>query len=104
MMDTEIVDRNQEETSIVKPAPHVHKVHHENGIANEMMLHKPNGPMRRQPSKDDKEKLGLMNVRAFSFLVLWYIFSFCTLFLNKYILATLQGEPALLGRYIILFE
>ncbi|XP_069106081.1 solute carrier family 35 member E2A-like [Argopecten irradians] len=44
-----------------------------------------------------EEKQGILNARAFLFLVLWYIFSACTLFLNKYILATLRGDPALLG-------
>ena len=47
------------------------------------------------------EKQGLMNVRAMSFLILWYFFSFCTLFLNKYILTTLKGDPTLLGEYKI---
>ncbi|XP_041377214.1 solute carrier family 35 member E2A-like [Gigantopelta aegis] len=46
---------------------------------------------------EDPEKLGLLNVRAFVFLLLWYFFSFCTLFLNKYILSTLKGDPTLLG-------
>ncbi|XP_029643729.1 solute carrier family 35 member E2A isoform X1 [Octopus sinensis] len=43
------------------------------------------------------EKVGLLNLRAFIFLLLWYFFSFCTLFLNKYILSTLSGDPTLLG-------
>ena len=47
------------------------------------------------------ERQGLMNIRAMLFLVLWYIFSFCTLFLNKYILATLKGDPMLLGEFDI---
>ncbi|CAC5405194.1 SLC35E2 [Mytilus coruscus] len=46
---------------------------------------------------DDDEKLGLLNVRAFFFLILWYIFSAFTLFLNKYILTSLKGDPAVLG-------
>uniref|UniRef100_K1QFS6 Solute carrier family 35 member E2 n=1 Tax=Magallana gigas TaxID=29159 RepID=K1QFS6_MAGGI len=45
---------------------------------------------------DDDEKLGLLNIRAFFFLILWYIFSAFTLFLNKYILTTLKGDPAVL--------
>ncbi|CAG5121833.1 unnamed protein product [Candidula unifasciata] len=45
----------------------------------------------------DREKLGLFNVRAFSFLIMWYFFGGCTLFLNKYILANLRGDPTLLG-------
>lgn len=48
---------------------------------------------------DDDEKLGLLNIRAFFFLILWYIFSAFTLFLNKYILTTLKGDPAVLGTY-----
>ncbi|KAL8620307.1 hypothetical protein ACOMHN_059907 [Nucella lapillus] len=48
-------------------------------------------------SKNDKEKVGLRDPRAFTFLVLWYIFSAFTLFLNKYILTTLMGDAMLLG-------
>ncbi len=47
----------------------------------------------------DDAKEGLFNIRAITFLLLWYFFSFCTLFLNKYILSFLQGEPTLLGKY-----
>ena len=49
--------------------------------------------------KIDEQKEGLFNMNAIFFLVLWYIFSFCTLFLNKYILTTLKGEPTELGEY-----
>lgn len=41
---------------------------------------------------------GLFNVRAFIFLALWYLFSGCTLFLNKYILTYLNGNPTILGK------
>ena len=51
-------------------------------------------------NETEDEKRGLMNVRALTFLVLWYIFSFCTLFLNKYILTTLGGDATLLGKYL----
>lgn len=40
---------------------------------------------------------GLWNWRSLSYLGLWYFFSFCTLFLNKYILSLLEGEPSMLG-------
>ncbi|KAH3826921.1 solute carrier family 35 member E2A-like [Dreissena polymorpha] len=43
------------------------------------------------------EKKGLMKPQALLFLSMWYFFSFCTLFLNKYILTTLRGDPILLG-------
>lgn len=51
----------------------------------------------------DDAKEGLLNVRATTLLLLWYFFSFCTLFLNKYILSFLQGEPTLLGKFKILY-
>ncbi|KAK4879767.1 hypothetical protein RN001_007913 [Aquatica leii] len=42
-------------------------------------------------------KTGLRNIRAIIFLLLWYLFSGCTLFLNKYILTYLNGNPTMLG-------
>lgn len=44
-------------------------------------------------------KRGLRNIRAIIFLLLWYFFSGCTLFLNKYILTSLNGNPTVLGLY-----
>ncbi|KAM9785699.1 solute carrier family 35 member E2A [Neosynchiropus ocellatus] len=40
---------------------------------------------------------GVRNWRSMVYLGLWYFLSFCTLFLNKYILSLLQGEPSMLG-------
>lgn len=40
---------------------------------------------------------GVWNWRSLAYLGLWYLFSFCTLFLNKYILSLLEGEPSVLG-------
>jgi len=40
---------------------------------------------------------GLFNMMAVCFLFLWYFFSGCTLFMNKYILSSLNGDPTLLG-------
>uniref|UniRef100_A0A7N6ACF4 Sugar phosphate transporter domain-containing protein n=1 Tax=Anabas testudineus TaxID=64144 RepID=A0A7N6ACF4_ANATE len=40
---------------------------------------------------------GVRNWRSLTYLGLWYFFSFCTLFLNKYILTLLEGEPSMLG-------
>uniref|UniRef100_A0A3Q3XA29 Sugar phosphate transporter domain-containing protein n=1 Tax=Mola mola TaxID=94237 RepID=A0A3Q3XA29_MOLML len=40
---------------------------------------------------------GVRNWRSMIYLGLWYFFSFCTLFLNKYILSRLEGEPSMLG-------
>ncbi|KAK3581796.1 hypothetical protein CHS0354_026001 [Potamilus streckersoni] len=51
----------------------------------------------RHDDDDDKEGRGLKDVRAIFFLILWYFFSCCTLFLNKYILSSLKGDPTVLG-------
>lgn len=40
---------------------------------------------------------GVWNSRSLAYMGLWYFFSFCTLFLNKYILSLLEGEPSMLG-------
>ncbi|XP_068161546.1 solute carrier family 35 member E2A-like [Antennarius striatus] len=40
---------------------------------------------------------GVWNCRSMVYLGFWYFFSFCTLFLNKYILSLLEGEPSMLG-------
>jgi solute carrier family 35 protein E2 len=42
--------------------------------------------------------LGVWSSRALIYLSLWFFFSFCTLFLNKYILSLLEGEPSMLGK------
>ncbi|XP_021930523.1 solute carrier family 35 member E2B-like isoform X2 [Zootermopsis nevadensis] len=58
-------------------------------------------PIARRIDGDDcssvGSKEGLFNVRAIFFLVLWYFFSGCTLFLNKYILSYMKGDPTILG-------
>lgn len=46
-------------------------------------------------------KGGLFNPRALLFLTLWYVFSGCTLFLNKYILSYMEGDPTILGKQTI---
>lgn len=46
----------------------------------------------------DTHRAGLANFRAIIFLLLWYFFSGCTLFLNKYILTYLNGNPTVLGK------
>jgi len=48
-------------------------------------------------NKDETTNAGLLNVRALWFLFLWYFFSGCTLFLNKYILTYMEGDSILLG-------
>lgn len=51
----------------------------------------------------DSKSHGLFNVRALIFLLLWYIFSGCTLFLNKYILTYMNGNPTVLGKDFFVF-
>ncbi|XP_069774344.1 solute carrier family 35 member E2B [Narcine bancroftii] len=45
---------------------------------------------------------GVWSIRAMMYLSLWFFFSFCTLFLNKYILTLLEREPGMLGAVQIL--
>ncbi|CAG9859582.1 unnamed protein product [Phyllotreta striolata] len=45
----------------------------------------------------EKRRKGLTSFRAVTFLLLWYFFSGCTLFLNKYILSYENGNPAILA-------
>lgn len=49
----------------------------------------------------DESKGGLAHPRALLFLGLWYIFSGCTLFLNKYILSYMEADPTILGKLLI---
>jgi len=50
----------------------------------------------------ESAKGGLLNCRALFFLFLWYLFSGCTLFLNKYILTYMEADPTLLGTFQML--
>ncbi|XP_043225764.1 solute carrier family 35 member E2B-like [Amphibalanus amphitrite] len=52
---------------------------------------------------EDRAPKGLMNVGGLTVLCLWYMFSGCTLFLNKYILSYLNGDPTVLGVCQLLF-
>ena len=63
-----------------------------------------NGAMMKSKNKEssldnvNKGNIGLWSVRAMLFVFLWYFFSALTLFLNKYILATMHGDPVLLSK------
>jgi hypothetical protein len=58
-----------------------------------------NVPVKKEKLLEvDNHKAGLANLRAIVFLLLWYFFSGCTLFLNKYILTYLNGNPTVLGK------
>ncbi|XP_059490914.1 solute carrier family 35 member E2B-like [Neocloeon triangulifer] len=56
----------------------------------------------RAPGGREQPQGGLLSARALLFLLLWYIFSGCTLFLNKYILTYLKGDPTILGTFQML--
>lgn len=53
--------------------------------------------VKKDTISSDKSKAGLTSIRATIFLLLWYFFSGCTLFLNKYILTYQNGNPTVLG-------
>ncbi|XP_067946073.1 solute carrier family 35 member E2A-like [Watersipora subatra] len=55
----------------------------------------PSSPKHETHVKHTKNDL--LNVKALSFLCLWYLFSAGTLFSNKYILSTLNSNPSVLG-------
>lgn len=53
--------------------------------------------VKKETIPSEKSKAGLTSIRAITFLLLWYFFSGCTLFLNKYILTYQNGNPTVLG-------
>lgn len=65
---------------------------------NVLKEHEANADKRNGDAVVVNNKTGLLNVRAIIFLLLWYVFSGCTLFLNKYILKYLDGNPWILGK------
>lgn len=51
--------------------------------------------LRRYSSCSDDGPQGLLNFAAITSLIVWYLTSFLTLFMNKYTLTTLEAEPIL---------
>lgn len=74
---------------------HIHIASSNNGLKE----HEPSAEKRNCDVVVVTNKTGLLNVRAIIFLLLWYVFSGCTLFLNKYILKYLDGNPWILGKW-----
>ncbi|XKL66539.1 hypothetical protein PGB90_009959 [Kerria lacca] len=74
--------------------------------SNELLLDnimfKENTPPQKNVRLRFSDPKGLCNFKAFLFLILWYIFSGCTLFLNKYILTYMNGDPTILGTFQML--
>jgi len=53
-------------------------------------------------SSSSPQSLGLFSIAAVLSLIMWYIFSFLTLFMNKYTLDALEAEPFLFCEYFYL--
>ncbi|KAF4525280.1 hypothetical protein B566_EDAN009363 [Ephemera danica] len=89
--------------SIITPVPDTPVIWPENVTLLDERLKKPPKLMSQRLSDDDTgSREGLLNIRAIFFLILWYFFSGCTLFLNKYILTYMKGDPTLLGTFQML--
>ena len=58
-------------------------------------------PSENENSSIPITKEGLQHPRAMFFLILWYLFSAITLFLNKHILSYYQLNPFILCEYFI---
>ncbi|KAI9564033.1 hypothetical protein GHT06_007771 [Daphnia sinensis] len=54
-------------------------------------------PMNKENPGLPFEKIGLKHPTAIILMVLWYIFSAFNLFVNKYVISYLKGDPALLA-------
>ena len=57
-----------------------------------------NGKEITKSEMDLDKQVGLVNAKALFILFLWYFFSFVTLFLNKYILATIKTDAVFFGK------
>lgn len=68
-------------------------IHHGSKVSEEKDHDKDNDPLPADAAK------GLMSSRAILFLILWYIFSLLTLFLNRIILTSLGGDPVVLSTF-----
>ena len=58
--------------------------------------------MAAQPGT--RETASGMHPRAIVFLLLWYFWSGCTLFLNKYVVFFMKGDPIFLGMHFMIFN
>jgi len=60
-------------------------------------------PLKSVHYSSNPQAVGLLTVAAVLSLIMWYLFSFLTLFMNKYTLDALNAEPFLFCEYIYLF-
>jgi len=56
-------------------------------------------PLKTVHYSSNPRAMGLFSIAAIISLIMWYIFSFLTLFMNKYTLDALQAEPFLFCEY-----
>ena len=55
-------------------------------------------PIKMAALPGTREKSSGMHPRAIMYLLLWYFWSGCTLFLNKYVVFFMKGDPIFLGK------
>ena len=55
-------------------------------------------PIKMAALPGTREKSLGMHPRAIMYLLLWYFWSGCTLFLNKYVVFFMKGDPIFLGK------
>ena len=58
----------------------------------------PEVPVKMAALPGTREKSSGMHPRAIMYLLLWYFWSGCTLFLNKYVVFFMKGDPIFLGK------
>jgi len=73
-----------------------HRRHSDNMMASSQLKRE---PLKSVHYSSNPQAMGLLSVAAILSLIMWYIFSFLTLFMNKYTLDALQAEPFLFCKY-----
>lgn len=56
-----------------------------------------NGKILNRSISSHNQEQSLLTIRAIICLIIWYFFSFTTLFLNKYIVSVKNGDATILG-------
>ena len=63
----------------------------------------PEVPVKMAALPGTREQSSRMHPRAIMYLLLWYFWSGCTLFLNKYVVFFMKGDPIFLGMVQLYF-
>lgn len=56
-----------------------------------------NGKISNRSISSHNQEQSLLTIKAIICLIIWYFFSFTTLFLNKYIVSVKNGDTTILG-------